>query len=429
VTDEQRLREELQSAVPDPPDQSGRGDAARARSRADRRRREALTGGLVVALLLATTTVWATHRPDRVPPVTGSGPAVCHRFAATGKGARYVDSRQVDGVTAAAWLRSVAPNVDAAAFRDDRRVTVCVTRTGLVPSVWVIGDTGHLVLIPRGDLVIPSAMTILDRLWTGGASTTDAPFTCDGPPTRRYPDVTSTLPSGATAARICFDGLFFTPPQVLLHGVDSLVAAVNAAPIGYVSPDSNCSVAEGDYGYRIVFRYPSGTRSVSVEPCRGLEVGLVTRPSGHLDLSFMSLLRKQVGSTGTSATAPPCPASASDRPAGVGDIRNVVAARYCTTPGGAGRVLTAGELRFLRSWGRGWLGAGTEPDNVCPRPPAGWPRVSLTDAWGDRFSLVLVGCATRPFPAVVDVGAPQRVSYPLSTHGRAYLHLLRQLKR
>jgi hypothetical protein len=349
-----------------------------------------------------------------------------------------VDSRVVDGATASAWLARVAAHIDASAYRNNTRVTACLTSVRNISYLQVIGTTGPPVEVVHGALYpakyggLIGDMTLLDRLWKGGKSTTDAPFTCAGSRTERYRDVTTTLPAGATAARICFDGEFFQPSQTLTQDVDTLVNEVNAAPIEYVSPDFNCSGAEGDYGFTIVFRYPSGTRSVSEETCRGLALGAYTRAARvKLDPLYLSLLARQVGAGPGSTAAPPCRTSRSDRPEGVGDIRNIIAARYCPSrAGGPGRALDGSQLRQLRSWGRSYLGATTEPDHPagrCSRPAAGWPELSLADAWGDRFTVVLVGCSPRLFPGAVNWGAPDKVIYPLGFAHPVLARLAREL--
>lgn len=430
MTDQQRLRDALQDAVPEPPLETWQGTSIRAHARRARRIRMTLAAGMAGAVAVAGAALWASRPHESGSNVTGSSAATCNRLLRDVNGSRYVDSRLVDGPTVARWLEQVPLHLDPAKYRHDGRVAVCLASGRTAYVIYLLAGHGDEDRVPIYGLYgkggAAQTMAALDRLRTGGQKTTDAPFTCSGPPTEHYLDVTTSLPEGATAARICFHGLFFTPPQVLTSGVATLVADVNAAPIGYSSPDFNCSGAEGDYPYTIIFRYPHGTRSVSEETCRGLILGGVHRETRGLDHTFLSLLRQQVGVSPGSMAAPPCPASSADRPAGVGDLHNVVAARYCVAGGGAGRELTRSQLSLLRDWGRSLLGATTEPEHRCTRPAMGWPRLSLADAWGNPFTVVLVGCGRRLFPAAVNWGATDKVIYPLGDIN-AVARLARQL--
>jgi hypothetical protein len=374
-----------------------------------------------VAVVVAGVSIWTGSRHDSTQPVTGTGPAACRQLLHDQHGGRYVDSRVVNGTTAATWLAQVAPDIDPAPYRDDDHVTVCLLSGSPVYATYVVGGSGQDDRVTSGGLEGPGgageAMAALDRLTTGGRPTTDRPFTCSGPRTEHDPDVTPSLPAGATAARICYGSEFFTPSQVLTQNVDTLVRAVNAAPMVYSPPDFNCSGAEGDYGFTIVFQYSSGTRTVSEETCRGLAVGRFTREGRvSLDPLYRSLLAEQIGTAAGSVLTPPCPKILGDRPQGVGDLREIVAARYCPTrAGGAGPVLTAGQLRQLRAWGRSYLGAATEPDDPtgrCSTPATGWPRLSVADAWGDYFTVLLQGCGRRMFGGVVNWAAKDKVLYP-----------------
>jgi hypothetical protein len=111
----------------------------------------------------------------------------------------------------------------------------------------------------------------------------------------------------------------------------------------------------------------------------------------------------------------------------VGDARRVVAARYCPNGGGGpGTVLEGQQLALLRSWGRTLTIADSVPEHTCPTPTSGWPRLALTDVWGDHFSLVLAGCGRRVYPSVANPGAPDRVTHPDGDR-RPLLKLARQL--
>lgn len=419
MTDQQRLRDALHAAVPDPPEDPGRGSVARGRARAGRRVRRSVAGAAVVVVAVAGVGILTERQHDSGQTASATGVVACRHLVRAEHAGNYVDSRVVDGPTAAAWLSSIRTEVDPAPYRDDDRVTVCLTFRLRSYATYVVGHSGREERVTTGSYVgqggAQQVMQNLDRRVTGGRATTDGPFSCSGSRTERFPDVAISLPEGATAARICYRGGYFTPPQVLTHGVDSLVRAVNAAPISYVAPNVNCSGA-GAPEFTLVFRYPSGTRSVAEETCRGLALGQYTRASRtDLEQEFMSLLLQQVGVPPGSVLAPPCPTSTTDRPAGVGDLRNVVTARYCpTTSASSGRMLTLEQLAQLRQWGHSLeFAASTEPENTCSRPTTGWPRLALADAWGNRFTVVLVGCGLRMFPAAVNWGATHKVTYPL----------------
>jgi hypothetical protein len=431
MTDQQRLREALHAAVPDAPTESRQGDVIRARARRTRLLRVTAAGALVGVVGLASTALWAAHRHEPGPTVTGAGEAACRHLSRQLNAGDYVDSRVVDGSTATAWLSGLNTDVDPAAYRQDQRVTVCVTFPHTSYATYVVGQSGHPERVTAGAYTAPGGvqqvMTRLDRLITGGRTTTTGPFTCSGSPTKTYPDVTSSLPGGAIAARICFGGGFFTPPQALTSDVGSLVRKVNASAIEYVAPNVSCT-GGGEPEFTIVFRYASGTRSVSEEECRGLAIGRYTRSGGvNLDRDFMSLLAQQVGVDPASVPAPPCPSTRSDEPVGVGDPRNVVAARYC--PGGESRglPLDRARLALLRSWGGSLeYGVSSAPERVCAVGTTGWPTLVLADAWGDRFTMVVEGCGRNRFPSVVSPGAPHQVTHPDGSRG-PFLRLVRQL--
>jgi hypothetical protein len=431
MNDQQRLREALHAAVPDVPIEPGRGVEARDRSARQRRRRRAVSGGVAVAILVGGAGVWTTMRHESRPTFSRTGAAACRALVHQAGAGAPVDSRVVDGPTAARWLGEIPTRVNPSEYRDDRRVTVCVTSRSTTWMTYIVGS-GHVEQVTiggynqgAGDLA--SVMSKLDRLRTGGAPTTDAAFSCAGPVTERYPDVSLNLPPGATAVKICFDSPFYTPKEVLTQHVDHLVAAVNATRIGYSSPDFNCSVAEGDYGYSLVFRYADGTRRATAEPCRGLMLGQVARASDELDHTFTRLLERQVLSAQTFHPAPPCSSSPQSRPTGVGDVRHLVAFRYCAArTSGIGTSLGGPGMVLAKQWGAGFLGATTSPEGRCTRPRDGLPYLSLRDAWGNAFTMTVVACGRRQYPAIV---APdgRNVIYPLGDGGPSIDGLLRQL--
>lgn len=375
-----------------------------------------------LALLLGSCG-WFGH--PQVPDVAGQGLAGCqglHGHLGLGSA---IDERTVDGVTAAAWVGRITgylggrSPVDAAQVSGAAAVTVCVMTHGPGQSLVVLAPGLEPVVYPQGGSFLTDAlMKPLDQLWHGGAATTDAPFRCPATSTRSVTDVSTSLPTGATAALLCLDGgTLYTPHQVLTTGVDQLVEAIDARPIVYSDRTSTCSLGPGSYDVTLVFEYPTGTRTVSQEACRGLALGPFTRAnSGQLDLPFLTMLQHQLGKASGVATPPPCQPPSLDKPTGVGDLRHLVAARYCPSgDGGRGQILTGRRLRTLREWGAGVEGATTEPEGPCARPAGGWPHLSLSDAWGNSFTMT-VECQ-RPVPAVRSDDTRPRVLYPLSLAG------------
>jgi hypothetical protein len=436
MTDQPRLKEALHRAVPEAPAEPDRGRAARSRAARARHARRVTAVAVAAAVSVAGVAIWAGRHPEPAAPANGTGEAACRHLADSEPQGRYVDSLVVDGATASAWLARVAPHVDASSYDKDAQVTACLTSAKAVTYLRVIGSSGPPLEVSHGGLYpakyggIVGQLTLLDQLWKGGAATTDAPFSCSGAQTERYPRVATSLPSGALAARICYEGGFFSPPQTLTRGLASLVHAVNDAPLEYTPPNINCSGA-GEPEFTIVFRFPSGTRSVSEETCRGLAVGSFTRPGVHnLDQTFMSLLTQQVDVTPGSVTAPPCQPT-SDRPSGVGDPRNVVAARFCPSDSSGDRPLDQSQLALLRGWGRSLeFAASTEPEGRCAPPATGRPHLQLADAWGDTFTMTVVTCLAygheRYLGAVNAPGSPHRVTYPLGEE-HDLTRLLREL--
>ncbi len=432
MTDQQRLRDALETAVPEPPPGPWQGSDARALAHRTRRHRITVGAGVVATVMVAGLAIWVSDRPDPGPTVTGSGAAACHRLAHAVHAERVDDVRVVDGSTAATWLSQVAPQLDPASYRHDDRVTVCFTAGRPDDAIYVVPETGRFALVKSGPFNakggIVSVMTALERTRTGGRETTDEPFTCPTRSTHDALDVTSTLPKGATQALLCSDGGFFIPSQPLTSGVDRLVRAINATGLGYTPPDFTCSPYAGAYDYTIVFRYPTGTRSATWDPCRGMLLGSFSRSGPlRLDQTYLSLLAAQVGTEPGSSTPPPCSSATAGGPEGVGDLRHLVAARYCPDrAGAAGTALNGQQLGALRSWGHSLTAGESVPEHTCAPPATGWPRLVLADTWGNRFSMVIEGCGRRLFPGVVDPGAPHRVAHPEGSRG-PFLRVARQL--
>jgi len=267
-------------------------------------------------------------------------------------------------------------------------------------------------------------MTKLDTLAKGGAATTGAPFRCPTPGSAPARDVTNDLPSGATGALLCYDLPYFYSPRRVLEStdLDALLLAVDRAPITYVAPNVTCS-GNGMPTYTLVLRYPSGTRAVSMEECRGLALGPYTRNAPtDLDRQF----ERALVATGLplSQDPPTCSGPDGTPPRGTGDLRHVVAARYCP-PGSSGRALTSAQLTRLQRWGSSLEAASTEPEGPCSPPAVGWPHLALTDAWGNRFTMT-IECRGRLYPATRMPDGSGDLTYPLGDQ-RILEGLLRQL--
>lgn len=310
MTDEQRLRAALQDAVPEPPPHTGRGASARLRARRNRRRRLVAAGAVVLVLAAAVPLVHALDTGDTdhqalSGAVTGQGSAACKQLDGRNGLGSSVDSRTVNGSTAATWLRSTHSSIDPGLFSPADSVTVCVMYTTLTYAVVVVGPGHRPLLDSKGDYrAVGAVMQPLDQLSKSGAPTTDAPFTCSRRSTDHPVAVSSALPSGAVAARLCYrGGTMFTPRQVLTTSVDSLVRAIDRSPIVYKLPNISCGGSPDSYDYTMVFEYPSGTRTIHEETCRGIAIGPFTRdvPAPALDQRYLALLQQQ---TDTSTQGP-----------------------------------------------------------------------------------------------------------------------------
>lgn len=431
MSDQQRLREALQAAVPEPPLDPWRGSDARSRAQRARRRLVSVGGGVLATVVVIGVAIWIAQSREAAPIVSASGAPACHQVAREVGTERVDDFRVVDGATAAIWLGRVSTQMDAASYRDDHRVTVCLTASGVHYSVSVVAESGRVSLVRsgawNGKRGVVAAMIALERVRTGGSATTDAPFACPQTSTPNDLDVTSTLPTGATGALLCSDGGGYVPTQPLTTDVDQLVRAVNAGPLGYTPPNFVCSPYAGAYDYTIVFRYPSGTRTATWNPCRGMLLGSFSRGGPmRLDQTYLSLLAGQVGSAHGTPPPPACSTFTGRNPQGVGDVRHVVAARYCPDRSGRpGDALTRGQLALLRTWGRSLMDGESWPDHTCPPPATGWPRLALTDAWGNHFSMLIQGCGRSVFPGV-NATSPRHVAHPDGLR-TPFLKLARQL--
>jgi hypothetical protein len=356
-----------------------------------RRTRQAGAGALALAVVLGGAAIWTSTRHDSRLTVAGTGDTACHTLIRRLGAGSVADHRLVDGPTAARWLSKISTDVDPSTYRDERQVTVCVVNRRTSWSTYVVGG-GRVERVTAGDYGrgphnLVSAMAALDDLSTGVSLATKAPFRCPSDSSAPAHDVSSSLPSGATGALLCYrDDTLYSPRRILdPPGVDALVLAIDRAPMTYVLPDMNCGGVADFREYSIVFRYPTGTRAVSMEVCRGLAIGSYTRELPRdLDLRFERLLLEGGGVTTGEPLA--CPPPSADAPRGVGDLRHLTRARWCPAGGGPGQVLTGSDLATLVSRGHDLRPGSTGPDTPCSVPAQGWPQLVLEDAWGNRFT-------------------------------------------
>lgn len=390
MTDQQRLRDALQAAVPAPPPTRLWSGESRDLAHRLRRRRAAKALAAVVVVAAVVPLVRSMTRSDAAPQplhvVThGTGGAACHQLSSHGLGTS-IDARVVPHALAIAWDHRLARlpgrSATVCAFLGRRRSTVLATASGATP-----------VEVARGDYqTLADTMTRLGALEARQAPTvTSAPFTCpDIPDAGVILPGSATLPTGATAARIC-DSIVGGPSQVLTSSVDDLVRAANAQPLTYHRA-SECSGAGGTWGYTLVLDYPTGTRVVAGDSCGWFGVGPVQRGEATPSIGeqFLSALRRQEDAK--PLTEPMSCSRATAAPEGPGDLTRIVAARFCpagTT--GRGLLLTTRQLALLtRSTNRYEEGVSNGPiEGGCPRPRAGWPHLMLSDAWHQQFSVTL----------------------------------------
>jgi hypothetical protein len=428
---EQQMRDALEAAVPQPPRMPDRGSDARRRARYARHRRFALATAAATALVVGVPVARALHHDTSDQVISsvvthGLGAPACRELSGVLPG-HLADHRSVDGPTVRAWLNRVGSSSDPGSVVTGQ-ATVCVFTARTAWGIAVTQPDRHPVVVER-DTDYPSvvrAMTALDRLTTGGATTTDAPFACPRSQDPGPQDLSNFLPSGATGVLLCYgDATLYSPRDILgSPGVDALVLAVDRSPLAYVAPNIVCGGITGFRTYSLVFRYPSGTRTVSMEECRGLAIGAFTREApSDLDRRLEHWLLD----SGALLTDPPtCPLPGT-APSGVGDVRHLVAARWCPAgPPGSGTLLAGRDLRDLQRWGRGVIPGTTGPDGACQEPSVGWPRLALTDDWGNAFTAT-VECG-RGLISVHADDPRQPLIHPASLRSRAWTHLLHRLE-
>jgi len=388
----------------------------------------------VLACSLAAPVVWSLSPVDhpQTPDVVirGAGATAC-RALTRDLGGAVADVRAVDAPTASRWLRAIGSPADIGSWSSGQPTTVCVLTARTTWRIALTQAGRRPLIVDRATdyRSVITTMTALDRLLTGGATITDAPFRCPGRDARPDQNVSSSLPSGATGALLCYDdGTLYSPKGILSSpGVEALLLAVDRAPLTYVAPHVTCGGIAGFRSYSIVFRYPSGTRTVSMEECRGLALGRFTRNApSSLDLEFERFLPHGVDRT--FGAPPPCPPPDEDNPRGVGDLRHIVRATYCPSGGtGPGQLLTGRRLADLVRWGRQQMPGSTEPEGACRRPPGGWPHFALLDTWGNTFTMT-VECARGRYPAILSDDPHHDVFHPLNVAQPAFERLLTRLR-
>ena len=392
----------------------------------------------LAAAVAAGVTLWPAGSSDvgRVVATThGDTSHACHQVTHVRHG-YLVDTRTVDGATATAWLEDVDNGVPASPYADARQVPVCLTYTGRTRqyAVYAVDGEGRARLVaqeqPRpgelGEAI--AAMQSLDSRWKGGAPLTDAPFRCPRAGDPAQDDVTTSLPAGATAVRLCLPGISYSPPRPLTTGVDALVSEIDAEPVRFQPSNSTCSGDPSDNSYVLVFRYPAGTRTVSYDTCSGLALGPFHRGAPvDLDGRLMAQLAQEVGDPPGSVPAPSCPRAPVRTPTGVGDTRNLVAARWCPAgPGAPGTPLTPSQLDVLRQ-AASRSGGAAQLEKHCPRPSQGWASLALADTWGNRFTMTVECLDGRRFPSVL-AQTDRQPFHPIAfVVDRASQRLLRRL--
>lgn len=246
----------------------------------------------------------------------------------------------------------------------------------------------------------------------------DAPFRCPAPTRLTQPGATDTgsdsLPSGATAARLCAAGWH---AEDLRSGLDHLVSVVNAQRA--VDPRSDTGCGQGRVSaWTIVLRYEGGTRTISADDqsCAHLRVGAARRfGDAHVYDAYVQALLHQRHQQGPPRTAPPSPrcprhavpVSRIDQDLPVADPTDAARAVVCVlTPRGARTIaMPRSALAALR---HDLTTARIRPTDVdppadCPSlAPSADVMVNGVDTWGDRFSVSFECDVYRLLPVGTD---------------------------
>jgi hypothetical protein len=246
---------------------------------------------------------------------------------------------------------------------------------------------------------------------TGTATTVDdgTPFACPDPQDDAPMSGADTLPTGATAALLCFhDNRFaWVPPHGRLRtGLDDLIRVVNAQPVHDPDPDEGCG-GIGAPAWRMVLRYDGGTRTIGGDNggCWDLLVGSTERTGAkvvwHTYLAALLRQRREQG-VGDHQFIPParCPSrlrtDAASSP--LADAARLRTAVVCAIDGRQVHQirLSAQQIRALR---HDFATAATRRTHLdgassCHGLP---PRVATVilgvDGWDDPFT-VLTTCDT-----------------------------------
>lgn len=195
---------------------------------------------------------------------------------------------------------------------------------------------------------------------------------------------TDTLPTGATAALLCFhDNRFaWVPPHGRLRsGLDDLVRQVDAQRVHDPSSDDTCG-GVGAPAWRMVLRYDGGTRTIAGDNggCWDLAVGSTERfGAKHVWQTYLSALRRQRHQGSADAVFAPaaCPV-------------------LCSIDGQQQIRLTGNQVDAFRhdfapaTHRRTHLHGASSCHHLRPRSSVGIVGV---DGWGDPFS-VLTQCDT-----------------------------------
>lgn len=203
----------------------------------------------------------------------------------------------------------------------------------------------------------------------------------------------SSLATGATAARLCGGGMgrsATAPRDLLTTGLGTLVGSVNAQPEGF----EGCFGPVGDH-YLLLLAYPDGTeRRVSLDfsGCGSISVGGVNRLNPYKPYeTFMDLLREQrrTATPPAEVPAPAClPQYGTFSP--VADPVEMVAARLCVSYNDDGRTTSVAvptdDLEIvLEAWRNGSKTPAEKGPGCGPTTPT-WVLSGVTQ-WGDPVQI------------------------------------------
>jgi hypothetical protein len=243
---------------------------------------------------------------------------------------------------------------------------------------------------------------------TGTAATVDegTSFACPDPQDDAPMSGADTLPTGATAALLCFHAnrSAWVPPRGRLStGLDPLVRLVNAQRVHDPVADGACG-GVGAAAWRMVLEYDDGTRTIAGDNggCWDLAVGSSERfGAKHVWQSYLSALRRQRQRQGSpDVIFPPatCPAHRRDLASysPLADAGRLQTAVVCSIDGQHQTRLTSTQLDALRHEFATAAHRRTDLEGAfsCHRlPPRSSVAIVGVDGWGDPFT-VLTRCDT-----------------------------------